>query len=57
MCQQKTKGRLEEWMRKIDKTMRGFGSVSKSMSCRNPTKEPDKILTGPNMFVILGDKT
>ncbi len=57
MCQQKTKGRLEEWMRKIDKTMRGFGSVSKSMSCRNPTKEPAKILTGPNMFVILGDKT
>ncbi len=34
-----------------------FGSVSKSVSGRNPKKGPAKILTGPNKFVILGDKT
>lgn len=38
MCQQKTKGRLEEWMHKIDKTIRDLGSVSKNMSGRNPKK-------------------
>lgn len=38
MCQQKTKGRLEEWMHKIDKTIRDIGSVSKNMSDRNPKK-------------------
>ena len=33
------------------------GSVSKSVSGRNSKKGPAKILTGPNKFVILGDKT
>ena len=34
-----------------------IGSVSKSVSGRNSKKGPAKILTGPNKFVILGDKT
>ena len=34
-----------------------LGSVSKSVSGRNSKKGPAKILTGPNKFVILGDKT
>jgi hypothetical protein len=34
-----------------------YGSVSKSVSGRNSKKGPAKILTGPNKFVILGDKT
>ena len=33
------------------------GSVPKSVSGRNSKKGPAKILTGPNKFVILGDKT
>lgn len=32
------------------------GSVPKSVSGRNSKKGPAKILTGPNKFVILGDK-
>lgn len=34
-----------------------LGSVPKSVSGRNSKKGPAKILTGPNKFVILGDKT
>ena len=37
--------------------IRTIGSVSKSVSGRNSKKGPAKILTGPNKFVILGDKT
>ena len=38
-------------------TFKNKGSVSKSVSGRNSKKGPAKILTGPNKFVILGDKT
>ena len=41
----------------IPSNLRGLGSVPKSVSGRNSKKGPAKILTGPNKFVILGDKT
>ena len=42
---------------KISQICNIVGSVSKSVSGRNSKKGPAKILTGPNKFVILGDKT
>ena len=41
----------------VFKCIYSLGSVSKSVSGRNSKKGPAKILTGPNKFVILGDKT
>ena len=55
----KNKSQKGQYLQKvIDLRSSGvFSSVSKSVSGRNPKKGPAKILTGPNKFVILGDKT
>ena len=48
---------LDNWAMFMPSILAIKGSVSKSVSGRNSKKGPAKILTGPNKFVILGDKT